>query len=115
MIWLVVLGFNATLTAKVISQWLVTHMFPGFLTPVLKQLYFPKPLTTFLTCICRGKRQKYFGMKVCLNQGSNSQPPGHESDRLATILHKASSMRGINPVTIAIINSQIKQDVFVKH
>ena len=23
------------------------HVFPGFLTPVLTQLFFPKPLTTF--------------------------------------------------------------------
>ena len=40
--WLVVLGFNATLTAKVISWRSVTHVFPGFLTPVLTQLFFPK-------------------------------------------------------------------------
>ena len=25
------------------------HVFPGFLTPVLTQLFFPKPPTTFLT------------------------------------------------------------------
>ena len=50
--WLVVLGFNATLTAKVISWWSVTQMcFPGFLTPVLTQLFFPKLPTTFLTFI----------------------------------------------------------------
>ena len=35
------------------------YMFPGFLTPVLTQLFFPKPPTTFLTCFCRGERQKY--------------------------------------------------------
>ena len=56
---LVVLGFNATLTTKVISWRSVTHMFPGYLTPVLTQLFFPKPPTTFLTCFCRGGRQKY--------------------------------------------------------
>ena len=44
---LVVLGFNTTLTAEVISWQLVTHVFPGFLTPVLTQLFFPKPPTTF--------------------------------------------------------------------
>ena len=54
--WLVVLGFNATLTAKVILWWSVTHMFPGFLTPVLTQLFFPKPPITFLTFFCRGER-----------------------------------------------------------
>ena len=34
------LGFNATLTAKVIAWRSVTHVFPGFLTPVLIQLSF---------------------------------------------------------------------------
>ena len=60
------------------------HVFPGFLTPVLTQLFFPKPTTTFLTCFCRGERQKYAGQKSRLNQGSNSQPPGHEFDTLTT-------------------------------
>ena len=60
------------------------YVFPGFLTPVLTQLFFPKPPTTFLTCSCRGERQKYTGKKSRLNQGLNSQPPGHESDMLTT-------------------------------
>ena len=84
---LVVLGFNATLTAKVISWRSVTHyVFPGFLTPVLTQLFFPEPATTctFLTCFCRGERRKYARKKSCLNRGSNSKPPGHESHTLTT-------------------------------
>ena len=60
------------------------YVFPGFLTPVLTQFFFPKPQTTFLTCLCRGERPKYAGKKSRLNRGSNSQPPGHESDTLAT-------------------------------
>ena len=60
------------------------YVFPGFLTPVLTQLFFPKPPTTFLTCFCRGERQKYAGKKSRLNWGSNSQQPGHESDTLTT-------------------------------
>ena len=55
------------------------NVFPGFLTPLLTQLFFPKPPTTFLTCFCRGERRKYTGKKSRLNQGSNSQPPGYES------------------------------------
>ena len=82
--WLVLLGFNATLTAKVISWRSVTHVFPGFLTPVLTRLFFPKPPTTFLTCFHRGERQKYAEKKGHLNRGSNSQPPGRESDTLTT-------------------------------
>ena len=62
--WLVVLGFDATLTAKVISWQSVTHMFPGFLIPALTQLFFQKPPTTFLTCFYRGGRRKYAGKKV---------------------------------------------------
>ena len=34
------------------------HVFPGFLRPVLTQLFFPKPPTTFLTCFCRGESEK---------------------------------------------------------
>ena len=76
--WLVVLGFNATLIAKVISWQSVTHMLPGFLTPILTQLFFPKPLTSFLTCFCRGERRKH----TQKNLGSNSL--GHDSDTLTT-------------------------------
>ena len=61
------------------------YVFPGYLTPVLTQLFFPKPLTTFLTCFCRGERRKYDGEKSRLNRGSNSQPSGHESDTLSTV------------------------------
>ena len=60
------------------------HVFPGFLTPVLTQLFLPKPPTTFLTCFRRGERRKYAGKKSWLNRGSNSQPPGHDSDTLTT-------------------------------
>ena len=54
------------------------HVFPGFLT----QLFFPKPPTTFLMCFYRGERRKYTGKTVRLTLGSNSKPPGHESDTL---------------------------------
>ena len=60
------------------------YVFPGFLTLVLTQLLYPKPPTTFLTCFCRGERQKYAGKKGRLNPESNSQPQGHESDMLTT-------------------------------
>ena len=63
------------------------QVFPGFLTQVLTQLFFPKPPTTFLTCFCRGERRKYAGKKCRLNRESNSKPPGHESDTLTTELY----------------------------
>ena len=63
--WLVVLGFNAALTAKVISWRSETHIyFPGFLTPVLTQPFLPKPPTTFPTCFCRGERRNAPERKV---------------------------------------------------
>ena len=40
------------------------HVFPGLLTPVLPQLFFPKPPTSFLTCFCRGEGRKYARKKV---------------------------------------------------
>ena len=40
------------------------YVFPCFLTPVLAQLFFPKPPTTFLTCFCIGERRKYAGKKI---------------------------------------------------
>ena len=49
------------------------YVFPGFPTR-----------TTFLTCFCRGERRKYARKKSRLNQGSNSQPLGCESDTLTT-------------------------------
>ena len=76
-------GFNATLTAKVMAIG-YAFVFPGFLTPVLTQLFSPKPSTTSFTCFCRGERRKYAGINSRLNRGSNSQPPDHESDTLTT-------------------------------
>ena len=55
------------------------YVFPGFLTPVPTQVFFPKP-----PCFCRGERQNFTGKKSRLYRGSNSQPPGHESDTLTT-------------------------------
>ena len=80
--WLVVLGFNATLTGHIMAVG-DAYMFPGFLTLVLT-LFFPKPPTTFPTCFCRDERRKYAGKKCPLNQVSNLQLPGHESDMLTT-------------------------------
>ena len=83
--WLVVLEFNATLTAKVISWRSVTHMCVSWLSHTSTNTTFlSKPPTTFLTCFCRGERRKYARKKSRLNLGSNSQPPGHESDTLTT-------------------------------
>ena len=61
------------------------HVFPGFLTPVLTQLFFPKPPTTFLTCFCRGeRRRKESSPQQCCIDGSStgdtSTPDGSKGD-----------------------------------
>ena len=82
--WLVVLGFNTTLTAKVISWRSVMHVcFLAFSHQYQHNFSF-QSTTSFLTCFCRDERWKYAGKKVRLNQGLNSQPPGHESDTFTT-------------------------------
>ena len=48
------------------------YVFPGFLSPVLTQLFFPKPPTTFPTCSCRGERRKYAGAHCFQNSFSRS-------------------------------------------
>ena len=40
------------------------YVFPGCLTPVPTQLFFPKPPTTFLTCFCRGEGENTPERKV---------------------------------------------------
>ena len=60
------------------------YVFPGFLTSVLTQLFFPKLPTTFLTCFCRSERRNYARKKSGLKRRLNSQPPGHEFDTLTT-------------------------------
>ena len=60
------------------------YVFPGFLTPVLTQLFFPKPPTTFSHASVEVRGEKFTGKKIRLNRGSNSKPPGHESDTLTT-------------------------------
>ena len=60
------------------------HVFPGFLIPVLTQIFFPKPPTTFSNASAEVRGEKYARKKSRLNWELNSQPPGHESNRLTT-------------------------------
>ena len=89
-------------------------MFPGFLTPVLTQLFFLKPPTTFLTCFCRGERRNYAGKKSRLNRGSNSQPPGHESEMLTTEPPGQGHMlTEKGPKTLTLFLLRMTQEAFV--
>ena len=70
---MVVLGFNATLTAKVTSRRRWRTCVSWLSHTSTNTTFFPKPPTTFLTCF-RGERRKYAGKKVHLKWVSNSQP-----------------------------------------
>ena len=77
--WLVVLGFNATLTAKVISWQLVTYMCFLANTTLLSRA------TDYFSHMLLQNREVKIRRKESLPQtGSKSQPPGHESDTLTT-------------------------------
>ena len=84
------------------------HVFPGFTTPVLTQLFFPKSPTTFLTCFSRRERRKYAGEKVRLKRESNSQPLGHESDTLTIEPSERGDNKRKNRVTKRYIIAENK-------
>ena len=111
-----------------------THVFPGFLTPVLTQLFFPKPPTTFLTCFCRGERRKYAKeRKVALtrHQTHNHQvmspirsPQSHpggahprleQADKRSCDLDAAKSPYHIILTFNNVKEAFLKQEMFVKH
>ena len=59
-------------------------MFHGFLTPVLTQFSYQSHRLLFSHASAKARGEKYAGKKSRLNRGSNSQPPGHESDTFTT-------------------------------
>ena len=108
---LVVLGFNATLTAKVISWRSVTHMcFLAFHTSTNTNVRSKGTM-----CFCRGEWQKYARKKVRLNQGLNSQPPGHEFDSLITEKNLKNSSNVNQTITCTSITAdECFKDVSLK-
>ena len=52
------------------------YVFPGFLTPVLTHLFFPKPPTTFLTCYCRGEPQPGMELTTTRSRVWHAHRPG---------------------------------------
>ena len=94
--WLVVLGFSATLTAKVISWQSPKHWLSWLSHTNTITTFFPKTPPTFLICLSRDERQKYARNKVCLDLVSNSQPPGHDSDTLTIEPPRWMHGKGLN-------------------
>ena len=84
--WLVISGFNATLTTEVISWWSVTHICVCWLSHTSTNTTFLSKAIDYFShiCFCRGKRRKYAGKKSRLDRGLNLQPAGHVSNMLTT-------------------------------
>ena len=62
-----------------------THVFPGFLTPVLTQLSFQSHPLLFTHASAEVRSENMPELKkVGLNRVPNPQPPGHEYDMLTT-------------------------------
>ena len=66
--WLVVLRFNATITAKVISWPMATQCVSWLSHTSTNTHFFLKPLTTFLTCFSRDGRRKHLGILASLKR-----------------------------------------------
>ena len=60
------------------------YVFPGFLTPVLTRISFQSHRLLFSHASAEVRGENTPERKSRLNQVSNSQPPGHESDTLTT-------------------------------
>ena len=117
--WLVVLGFNATLKAKVISWRSVTHTFPGSLTPGLTQFSFQshRLLFSHASAEVRGKnmlKRKFAstGYRTPTHQvmsptcSSLSQPGRADQDQTA---------QNVRPLGLILrIQSPIRRYFFIK-
>ena len=77
--------FGIGLTDRVISWWSMTHMcFLAFSHQYHHKFSFQSHRLLFSHASAEVRGEKYARKKVCLNRGSNSQPPGHESETLTT-------------------------------
>ena len=59
------------------------HVFPGFLTPVLTQLFFQSHQLLFSHASAEVRGENTLERKLA-STGDRTQPPGHESDNFPT-------------------------------
>ena len=60
------------------------HVFPGFLTPILTQIYFQSQRLLFSHASAEVRGENTPERNFASNRVSNSQPPGHEPDTLTS-------------------------------
>ena len=83
-------------------------VFPGYLTPVLTQLFFPKPPTTFCTCFCTGGRRKCARKKVRLDRNVESGVKQHSVIQQSFIYQDIYSLRVYKQLDIFNTNTGLK-------
>ena len=97
------------------------RVFPGSFTPVLTQLFFPKPPTTFLTCFCRGERRKYAGKKFAStgDRTHNHQvmspirsTPSHPGGA-ATVLNRVIAR--LRKMEVVLLDTRMHSTVIIYH
>ena len=93
------------------------HVFPGFLIPVLTQLFLLKPPSSFLTCSAEVRGENLLERKFALTGDR-----GHESDTLTTEPprwgNQNSGMfdRGFRPgLSLSLRDIQTQGSVFTNH
>ena len=108
------------------------HLFPGFLTPVLSQLFFPKPVTTFFSHASAEVRGENTPERKSASTGDRTHNHQVMSPILSPLSHPGCALlnwkspkqtkflqtKFIILIIFANISSQTiwkKQDVFVKH
>ena len=79
------------------------YVFPGFLTPVLTQLFFPKPPTTFLTCFSRGERRKTPERKVASN-GDRTHNHQDMNPTNSPLSHPGGALRFVLSLCKIVVN-----------
>ena len=90
------------------------NVFLGFLTPVLKQLFFPKPPTTFLTCFCRGERRKNRPERKVASTGDQTHNHQVMSSTRSPLSHPGGAKGQVNgQLAFVYSTKQIYENLFI--
>ena len=88
------------------------YVFPGFLTPVLIQLFFPRPPTTFLTCFAEVRSENTPERKV-----TSTEDQTHNHQVMSpTLCHpgRAENVRQDQSALISSLSCPIPSAVSIK-
>ena len=85
------------------------HVFPGFLIPVLTQLFFPKPPTTFSHAYAEVRGENTSERKVA---STGHQTHNHQvmSPIRSPMSHPGGAVNGIKRISFTVTSSQEKDN-----